>query len=269
MATAALSSSCKLHSAAAPVRAPAARAAAVRVAAVQRPAQRQLRRNVRCAAAPAQQSRWDSQVREGKVLNVTPAEAGQMLKEGWTLLDVRPPEEIAKAKVEGAVEVPLFVNDPDRSLGGLVKQATAFGMGGWWLGGSHMILNQSFLGEVQARIPKDAKVVIGCQKGLRSLTAAEQLGLAGYPKLAWVTGGFDTAAKGDLPVQGGKDIRLAGIGGLSEALGWTEPQQDAGDKGFAGGSSNIIKGFVVLLILDGIWFAYEFLTNSELSPLRK
>ena len=48
-----------------------------------------------------------------------------------------------------------------------------------------------------------------------------------------------------------------GIGGLSEVLGWTEPQQEAGSKGFFGGSENLIKLFVVILLLDGIWFGYE------------
>lgn len=37
------------------------------------------------------------QVRDGKVANVTAKKAGEMLKEGWVLLDVRPQEEIAKA----------------------------------------------------------------------------------------------------------------------------------------------------------------------------
>lgn len=38
------------------------------------------------------------QVREGKVMNVSAKEAGNMLNDGWMLLDVRPPNEIAKAR---------------------------------------------------------------------------------------------------------------------------------------------------------------------------
>lgn len=37
--------------------------------------------------------------------NVTAANAGELVKEGWVLLDVRPPAEIAKAGVQGATEV--------------------------------------------------------------------------------------------------------------------------------------------------------------------
>ena len=31
-------------------------------------------------------------------------------------------------------------------------QATAFGMGGWWLGGAHMIPNPAFLPEVLSQV---------------------------------------------------------------------------------------------------------------------
>lgn len=88
---------------------------------------------------------------------------------------------------------------------------SAFGMGGWWLGTTHMEPNVDFLKEVQAKVPKDAKVIVLCQKGLRSLAACEQLSKAGYNTLAWVNGGCDTATLGDLPVKDNKDIRYAGI----------------------------------------------------------
>ena len=135
---------------------------------------------------------------------------------GWTLLDVRPPEEVQKGAVENAVEVPLFVIDDDTSPGGLLKQMSAFGMGGWWLGNKHMKLNTKFMGSVRKGIPTDASVIVGCQKGLRSLSACEQLAKSGYQKVAWVTGGFDSADPGDLPVKEGRDIRFAGNGGLSD-----------------------------------------------------
>jgi rhodanese-related sulfurtransferase len=217
------------------------------------------------AAQSAAQKRWESQVRDGKVANVTAKKAGEMLKEGWVLLDVRPQEEIAKAKVVGAVEVPLFVKDDDMSPAGLLKQASNFGMGGWWLGGQHMKPNTAFLSEVQASIPKDASVIVACQKGLRSLAACEQLSRAGYGPLAWINGGYDTAQPGDLPTKDGVDVRLGGVGGLSGALGWTEAQREATrNEGFAGGASNLIKIGAVLLLLDLAWFGYELLTNSSL-----
>ncbi len=45
-------------------------------------------------------------------------------------------------------QVPLFMEDPARDPFSLLKQMSNFGMGGWWLGGSHMIPNPNFIGEV-------------------------------------------------------------------------------------------------------------------------
>mmetsp|Transcript_9369 Transcript_9369/g.23289 ORF Transcript_9369/g.23289 Transcript_9369/m.23289 type:complete len:93 (+) Transcript_9369:708-986(+) len=57
---------------------------------------------------------------------------------------------------------------------------SAFGMGGWWLGNKHMRLNTRFMGSVRRGIPTDANVIVACQKGLRSLSACEQLAKNGY-----------------------------------------------------------------------------------------
>lgn len=51
------------------------------------------------------------QVREGKVMNVSAKEAGNMLNDGWVLLDVRPPNEIAKAR-RGAAAPPSRAAPP-------------------------------------------------------------------------------------------------------------------------------------------------------------
>ena len=193
----------------------------------------------------------------GQIRNLTTKDAGALVADGWTLLDVRPPSEIAKAQLENAVEVPLFVVDDETSLNNLIKQSTALGMGGWWLGGAHMKPNVNFLNEVQAKIPKESTkgVVVVCQKGLRSLTACEQLARAGYPAISWINGGLDTARPGDLATKDGKDVRFGGIGGLSEALGWTEVQQELSG-GFAGGYQNVLKAVGVILALDTVWFVY-------------
>lgn len=61
--------------------------------------------------------------------------------------------------------------------------------------------------QVQSKLPKDARVIVACQKGLRSLAACEQLARAGYQQLAWINGGFDTATKGDIPTANNVDIR--------------------------------------------------------------
>ena len=59
---------------------------------------------------------------------------------------------MVQVRVKGAVEVPLFVPDTGLDPGSLLKQMSAFGMGGWWLGGTHMKTNESFLADVQAKV---------------------------------------------------------------------------------------------------------------------
>ena len=54
---------------------------------------------------------------------------------------VRPEEEVRIARVSGAVNVPLFRVDKSVAPGSLIKQMSAFGMGGWWLGTKHMVAN--------------------------------------------------------------------------------------------------------------------------------
>lgn len=54
----------------------------------------------------------------------------------------------------GAVSVPLYVEDPSNSFGSLIKKFATISTGGWWLGGTHMIPNENFMGEVRGH-PSD------------------------------------------------------------------------------------------------------------------
>ena len=83
-------------------------------------------------------------------------------------------------------------------------------------------------------------MILKCLSTCRSLSAAEQLSKAGYSNIAWVNGGLDTSKKTDLPVKGADDLRYGGIGGMSEALGWTDVQREK-SAGFMGGSFGPIK----------------------------
>ena len=215
----------------------------------------------------AQMRRLEAQVTEGKIKAVNAAEVGNLLEKGWVVLDVRPPNEVDKGKIDGAVQVPLFVVDDDTSPGGLLKQMSAFGMGGWWLGNRHMKLNTKFMGMVRKGIPTDANVIVACQKGLRSLSACEQLAKNGYAKVAWVTGGLDTAEPGDLPVAGGKDIRFAGNGGVSNLVGWTEAHRKANKEQSVldGPFGIVLKIALGILGIDFVTFLVGLVTGDNSS----
>jgi rhodanese-related sulfurtransferase len=221
---------------------------------------------VRDTAAPASTSNSNVTCRAvaGKVRNVPAGEFQNLVKDGYTVLDVRPHTEREKAPLVNAVEIPLFVPDPAMSVSSLIKKSTAFGMGGWWLGGTHMIPNENFAAEVQASIPdkEAAKVLVVCQKGLRSLSACEGLAKLGYKTIAWVNGGLDTAMANQIPTKNGTDVRYGGIGGMSEILGWTEVQQETG-AGFAGGYQNILKFAGLILALDLVWFLWTLYTTGD------
>jgi hypothetical protein len=54
-------------------------------------------------------------------------------------------------------------------------------------------------------------VLVLCQDGLRSLSAARTLGKLGYGNLAWLEGGLNAAKPNQLPTKPpGKDPRCAG-----------------------------------------------------------
>lgn len=54
--------------------------------------------------------------------------------------------------------MPIFVVEESNDIQSLMKKSSAFGMGGWWLGGSHMKPNDNFLRDLGKKVPKDANV---------------------------------------------------------------------------------------------------------------
>jgi rhodanese-related sulfurtransferase len=144
----------------------------------------------------------------------------------------------------GSVNAPVYVNDDSASLGNLMKQLAAFGTGGWWQGGGHMKANPDFLSTVQSKIPFTSKVVVSCQKGLRSLAAAEMLVKTGYTEVAWLSGGYDSATKADFDTTNGKDMRHGTVAGVRGIIGWTPVQQEEGNA-VAGGIYKFL-GYVAI-----------------------
>jgi rhodanese-related sulfurtransferase len=101
---------------------------------------------------------------------VTPQEAFALLeKEPDTVyLDVRSVPEFQQGHPIRAINIPIFDFYP--------------GMG--------MMPNEDFVNVVQANLPKNTKILVGCKTGVRSARAAELLGEFGYSDVANVRGGF-------------------------------------------------------------------------------
>src|SRR5690554_5957885 len=105
---------------------------------------------------------------------ITPQEAYDLMEdEGYVYIDVRSEPEFEGGHPEGAYNIPFMVRGP-----------------------SGLTPNAHFLETVEANFPKDAKIILGCQSGNRSLKALIQLNEAGYTEvleqLAGYGGGTDS-----------------------------------------------------------------------------
>ncbi len=101
------------------------------------------------------------------VKRVTPAEAAQLMNDGWTYLDVRSIPEFEEAHPAGAANIPLLHAQAGR-----------------------LVPNPDFQGVVEANFDRDAKLVVGCKAGGRSAQAVGLLSALGFQNLIDVRGGF-------------------------------------------------------------------------------
>jgi rhodanese-related sulfurtransferase len=93
-----------------------------------------------------------------------------LVDEGWTLLDVRSEAEFSAEHPAGAFNVPLA----HLAAGGMTP-------------------NPEFAAVVAACFARDAKLVLTCKSGGRSLRAARELAALGYVNLVDQRAGFDGA----------------------------------------------------------------------------
>jgi rhodanese-related sulfurtransferase len=101
---------------------------------------------------------------------VSPQEAYELMQKDpdCIYLDVRSIPEFDAGHPERAINIPIMHFDPMRG----------------------MYPNEDFTAVVEANVPKDAKIVVGCKSGMRSARACEVLGQLGYTNAANVRGGF-------------------------------------------------------------------------------
>jgi rhodanese-related sulfurtransferase len=102
------------------------------------------------------------------VKRLGPSEAHALLAEGYVYVDVRTPEEFGAGHPAGAYNVPLLL-----------------------AGGGGMQPNPLFSEVMGATFPHDAKLVVGCKAGNRSLRAATALLADGYSNVVDQRAGWD------------------------------------------------------------------------------
>lgn len=105
------------------------------------------------------------------IKRVSPVEAKRLVdEEGFTYVDVRTAAEFAAGRPAGAR---------------LVSWAHA--------GPAGMVPNPDFVATMEATFGKDAKLVLGCRTGVRSLKAAQALTDAGFTHVVDQRAGWDGA----------------------------------------------------------------------------
>jgi rhodanese-related sulfurtransferase len=99
---------------------------------------------------------------------ISPQEAHAKIQQGYVYVDVRTEQEFEQGHPEGAINVPILLA----------------GAGG-------MTPNPDFAKVMAASFPLDAKIVVGCKAGGRSLKAAATLSLQGYTDVFDQRAGWD------------------------------------------------------------------------------
>ena len=101
---------------------------------------------------------------------VSPQEANDLIQSDpdYIYLDVRSVMEFEAGHPAGAINIPLMHFAP----------------------GQGMFPNEDFPAVVEANLPKDAKLVVGCKTGGRSARACDILGQMGYTDTRNMRGGF-------------------------------------------------------------------------------
>jgi rhodanese-related sulfurtransferase len=104
---------------------------------------------------------------------VSPQEAYELMKSDANViyLDVRSIPEFEAGHPASAINIPLLHLNP----------------------GAGMAPNEDFLKVVEANLPKDSKLVVGCKAGGRSARACDVLAQSGYTDVTNVRAGFVAA----------------------------------------------------------------------------
>jgi rhodanese-related sulfurtransferase len=132
---------------------------------------------------------------------ISPKEANDKLAEGWTYVDVRTTEEFESGHPQGAINIPLML-----------------------AAGGGMSLNGDFLRAMTASFPKEAKIIVGCKAGGRSLRAAQMLLAEGFTNVLDQRAGWEGARGpfGEISEPGWSRVGLPSGAGQPSGRSWED-----------------------------------------------
>jgi rhodanese-related sulfurtransferase len=138
---------------------------------------------------------------------ISPKEASDKLAEGWTYVDVRTTQEFEAGHPQGSVNVPIM-----HAVGGTMSP------------------NADFVRVMTAAFPKDAKIIVGCKAGARSLRAAQTLMAEGFTHVLDQRAGWEGARGpfGEVSEPGWSRVGLPVGAGQSSGRSWEDMKKKAG-----------------------------------------
>ncbi|GAB5360210.1 hypothetical protein AAMO2058_000608100 [Amorphochlora amoebiformis] len=135
------------------------------------------------------------------------------LEEGYSMIDVRPVYEHERINTPAATHVPFIIEVTEGGLSSFARKWSNTVYAGH---SRDLTRNTNFVADVQKEFPADAKIILTCGEGLRSLVAGKNLRDAGYTNILWLAGGFAGVPEGVLE-NAGTDVeigyRRAGLDG--------------------------------------------------------
>jgi len=136
-----------------------------------------------------------------EIKRISPQEASEKLAQGWTYVDVRTVEEFEAGHPAGAVNVPLML-----------------------AAGGGMAPNPDFAQVMKAVFPKDAKIIVGCKAGSRSMRAAQTLAADGFTGVLDQGAGWDGARNpfGQITDPGWSRLALPSEDGHPPGRSWAD-----------------------------------------------
>jgi rhodanese-related sulfurtransferase len=144
------------------------------------------------------------------IKQITPPQAQEVLEKDSAViyLDVRTVPEFTAGHPQKALNIPVIFFDQTRQP----------------------VPNPDFLKVMEANIPKDAQIIVGCQAGMRSQRAADILTQAGYTNVSNMQGGFGGARDqtGRVVVPGWQESGLPVSSENGEGVSYTSLAAKAG-----------------------------------------
>lgn len=133
---------------------------------------------------------------------------------GYAIVDVRDITQFERAHIKSCYHIPIFIENKDNDPGTIIKRTLHNNFSGLFYGLPFTKTNPDFLQSVKSQFSPDSKLLLVCQEGLRSNSAARKLEEQGFKNVACITSGLQSVKPGTFESVGSTELQDAGKAGL-------------------------------------------------------